>query len=163
MNLWGSCSRLSQIMLVFPLDEKDLDETDGLCGPVTDIASVFRGSPTNSPSHDIIYLWIAITVIPAWLKGYFYDHSEFWFNAFFALAFVLTNLLCLSYLLFASYMCLSYFSERRQAEAARIQEKYPDRIPVGKFDLILCKMVLWSSYRIMHENYRWVFMLFPSL
>ncbi|KAG5546530.1 hypothetical protein RHGRI_018647 [Rhododendron griersonianum] len=32
--------------------------------------------------------------------------------------------------------------ERRQAEAARIREKYPDRIPVGKFDLIICKMVI---------------------
>lgn len=40
---------------------------------------------------------------------------------------------------------MNLFSERRQAEAARIREKYPDRIPV--INLILCFYLYAYMYR----------------
>jgi hypothetical protein len=41
------------------------------------------------------------------------------------------------------------FSERRQAEAARIREKYPDRIPVLKQSyLVVAAILLLSGFSV---------------
>lgn len=37
-----------------------------------------------------------------------------------------------------TYRALSIVAEKRQAEAARIRDKYPDRIPVGNMQPLRC-------------------------